>query len=106
VPQVDPARWRLRIHGMVQREVTITFADLLRRPLLEGWITLTCVSNTVGGPYVGNARWLGASLAGLIRQAGPRAGANQLLCTSVDGFTSGTPLPVVLDGRRRCWPWP
>jgi DMSO/TMAO reductase YedYZ molybdopterin-dependent catalytic subunit len=99
VPQVDPARWSLRIHGMVQREVTITFADLLRRPLIEAWVTLTCVSNPVGGPYVGNARWLGASLASLIRQARPRAGANQLLCTSVDGFTSGTPLPVVLDGR-------
>jgi DMSO/TMAO reductase YedYZ molybdopterin-dependent catalytic subunit len=99
VPQVDPARWSLRIHGMVQREVTITFADLLRRPLIEAWVTLTCVSNPVGGPYVGNARWLGASLASLIREARPQAGANQLLCTSVDGFTSGTPLPVVLDGR-------
>jgi DMSO/TMAO reductase YedYZ molybdopterin-dependent catalytic subunit len=100
VPQVDPARWQLRIHGMVRREVTITFAELLRRPLIEAWVTLACVSNPVGGPYVGNARWLGASLAGLIRQAGPRAGADQLLCTSVDGFTSGTPLAVVMDGRN------
>ena len=100
VPQVDPATWRLRIHGMVQREVTVTFADLLRRPLIEAYVTLTCVSNPVGGPYAGNAKWLGASLAGLIRQARPLAGANQLLCTSVDGFTSGTPLPVVLDGRN------
>jgi DMSO/TMAO reductase YedYZ molybdopterin-dependent catalytic subunit len=99
VPQVDPATWRLRIHGMVQREVTITFTDLLRRPLIEAYITLTCVSDPVGGPYVGNAKWLGASLAGLIRQARPLAGANQLLCTSVDGFTSGTPLAIVLDGR-------
>ena len=62
-------------------------------------MTLTCVSDPVGGPYAGNARWLGARLADLIRQARPRAGADQLLCTSVDGFTSGTPLPVVLDGR-------
>ena len=100
VPQVDPATWRLRIHGMVQREVTITFADLLRRPLIEAYVTLTCVSNPVGGPYVGNAKWLGAGLAALIRQARPLAGADQLLCTSVDGFTSGTPLPVVLDGRN------
>ena len=100
VPQVDPATWRLRIHGMVQREVTVTFADLLRRPLIEAYVTLTCVSNPVGGPYAGNAKWLGASLAGLIRQARPLAGADQLLCTSVDGFTSGTPLPVVLDGRN------
>jgi DMSO/TMAO reductase YedYZ molybdopterin-dependent catalytic subunit len=99
LPQVDPATWQLRIHGMVQREVTITFAELLRRPLIEDYVTLTCVSDPVGGPYVGNAKWLGARLADLIRQGRPRAGASQLLCTSADGFTSGTPLQVVLDGR-------
>jgi len=99
LPEVDPATWQLRIHGMVQREVTLTFDELLRRPLIEDYITLTCVSDPVGGPYVGNARWLGASLADLIRQARPLADADQLLCTSVDGFTSGTPLQVVLDGR-------
>jgi len=99
LPEVDPATWQLRIHGMVQREVSITFDQLLRRPLIEEYITLTCVSDPVGGPYVGNAKWLGASLADLIRQARPLAGADQLLCTSVDGFTSGTPLQVVLDGR-------
>ena len=100
LPQVDPATWQLRIHGMVQREVTLTFAELLKRPLIEDYVTLTCVSDPVGGPYVGNAKWLGASLAALIRQARPLAGASQLLCTSVDGFTSGTPLTVVLDGRE------
>src|SRR5436190_17492 len=99
LPQVDPSTWQLRIHGMVQREVRITFAELLRRPIIEDYVTLTCVSDPVGGPYVGNAKWLGASLADLIRQARPRAGASQLLCTSADGFTSGTPLQVVLDGR-------
>ncbi len=99
LPQVDPATWQLRIHGMVQRELTITFAELLKRPLIEDYVTLTCVSDPVSGPYVGNAKWLGASLAALIRQARPLGGASQLLCTSVDGFTSGTPLEVVLDGR-------
>ena len=99
LPEVDPASWQLRIHGMVQREVVLSFDELLRRPLVEDYVTLTCVSNPVGGPYVGNARWLGARLADLIRQARPLAGASQLLCTSVDGFTSGTPLQVVLDGR-------
>jgi DMSO/TMAO reductase YedYZ molybdopterin-dependent catalytic subunit len=99
LPEVDPATWQLRIHGMVQREVTLTFDQVLRLPLVEDYITLTCVSDPVGGPYVGNALWLGARLADLIRQARPLAGADQLLCTSVDGFTSGTPLQVVLDGR-------
>jgi DMSO/TMAO reductase YedYZ molybdopterin-dependent catalytic subunit len=99
LPQVDPSSWTLRIHGMVRKPITLTFGELVRRPLIEDWLTLCCVSNPVGGPYIGNAKWLGAPLAALIRQARPLPGAEQLLCTSVDGFTSGTPLPVVLDGR-------
>ncbi len=99
IPEVSTANWHLRIHGMVEREINISFAELLRRPLIEDYVTLTCVSNPVGGPYIGNARWLGASLASLLRSAGIRAGADQLLCTSTDGFTSGTPTEVILDGR-------
>ena len=99
LPQVAPQSWTLRIHGMVEREITISFDELLKRPLTEDYITLCCVSNPVAGPYIGNAKWLGASLASLLREARPRAGAEQLLCTSVDGFTSGTPLATVMDGR-------
>jgi DMSO/TMAO reductase YedYZ molybdopterin-dependent catalytic subunit len=99
LPQVDPSAWRLRIHGMVGREITLSFHDLMRRPLIEDYITLCCVSNPVGGPYIGNALWLGVSLGDLLRQAGIRAGADQLMCTSADGFTSGTPVQPVMDGR-------
>jgi DMSO/TMAO reductase YedYZ molybdopterin-dependent catalytic subunit len=99
LPQVAPSSWQLRIHGMVSREITITFDELLRRPLIEDYITLCCVSNPVAGPYIGNALWLGASLASLLREAGVKAGADQLICTSVDGFTSGTPVQTVMDGR-------
>ena len=99
LPQVAPSSWQLRIHGMVNRELTITFDELLRRPLIEDYVTLCCVSNQVGGPYIGNALWLGASLASLLREAGIKAGADQLICTSVDGFTSGTPIQTVMDGR-------
>jgi DMSO/TMAO reductase YedYZ molybdopterin-dependent catalytic subunit len=99
LPEVLPASWHLRIHGMVQRELVLSFDDLIRRPLLEDYITLCCVSNPVGGPYVGNAKWLGASLRSLLQQAGIRAGADQLLCTSADGFTSGTPVQTAMDGR-------
>jgi DMSO/TMAO reductase YedYZ molybdopterin-dependent catalytic subunit len=99
LPQVNPASWQLRIHGMVEREITLTFEDLIKRPLIEDYITLCCVSNPVGGPYIGNAKWLGASLAAVLRGAGIKAGADQLLCTSADGFTSGTPVQTVMDGR-------
>jgi DMSO/TMAO reductase YedYZ molybdopterin-dependent catalytic subunit len=100
IPQVDPTNWQLRIHGMVQREIVITFDELLKRPLIEDYVTLCCVSNPVEGPYIGNAKWLGASYGALIREARPLRGADQLLCTSTDGFTSGTPLTVVLDAGR------
>jgi DMSO/TMAO reductase YedYZ molybdopterin-dependent catalytic subunit len=99
LPEVDPASWSLRIHGMVDHPMTVTFDDLLRRPLIEDYITLACVSNPVSGPYVGNAKWLGASLASLLKEAGIQSRASQLLCTSTDGFTSGAPVSVVMDGR-------
>ena len=99
LPQIPPSSWHLRIHGMVSRELTLSFDDLIKRPLIEDYITLTCVSNPVDGPYIGNARWLGASLRSLLREAGIKAGADQLFCTSFDGFTSGTPVATAMDGR-------
>jgi len=99
LPQVPPETWHLRVHGMVERELDITFDQLLKRPLTEADITLACVSNQVGGPYVGNARWLGASLAALLREAGVKRGADQILSTSADGWTCGTPIETVMDGR-------
>ena len=91
--------WRLRIHGMVEREVTVNYGQLLARPLIERDITLTCVSNPVGGHYVGNARWIGAPLLDLLREAVPAPGADQIVARSIDGFTAGTPTAVAMDGR-------
>ncbi|MFD5896183.1 molybdopterin-dependent oxidoreductase [Streptomyces sp. NPDC060366] len=105
VPRVDADSWRLRIHGEgVTRPLTVSFQDLLQRKLIERDITLTCVSNEVGGPYVGNARWIGVPLADLLREAGvkpPSKGgrADQLVSRSVDGMTIGTPVDAVMDGR-------
>jgi len=98
-PQIDPRRWRLRIHGMVDHETTLTFADLIARPLVERWLTLACVSNEIGGDLVGNARFLGVRLADVLREVGVHPGADQLLATSYDGMTIGSPTAVVMDGR-------
>jgi DMSO/TMAO reductase YedYZ molybdopterin-dependent catalytic subunit len=100
VPQVDLDSWRLGITGMVDSPVSLSFADLLDRPLVERVVTLNCVSNEVGGPYIGTARWLGVPLAPLLREVGVRAGADQLLARSVDGMTIGTPVAALLDGRE------
>ena len=99
VPVVDPDAWTLRIHGLVDREVTLTLPELLELPIIERDVTLACVSNQVGGPYVGNARWLGVPLATVLELAGVRSGADQLVSRSIDGMTIGTPVAVVLDGR-------
>ncbi|MFF2198067.1 molybdopterin-dependent oxidoreductase [Streptomyces sp. NPDC058157] len=105
VPKVDAGTWRLRIHGKgVTRPRAYTLDQLLARPLIERDITLTCVSNEVGGPYIGNARWLGAPLADLLREAGVRppsqgGKADQLVARSVDGMTLGSPVEDVMDGR-------
>ena len=99
LPQVAPETWTLRIDGMVDRELEITFAELLKMPLTQTDITLVCVSNQVGGPYAGNARWVGVPLAGLLRRAGVRAGADQVLSSAVDGMTISTPLTAIMDGR-------
>lgn len=98
-PAVDAHGWSLRVHGMVDRELTLDYEQLLRRPLIERDVTLTCVSNEVGGGYVGNARWIGASLRDLLEEAGVHPGATQIVSRSVDGFTAGTPTAVAMDGR-------
>jgi DMSO/TMAO reductase YedYZ molybdopterin-dependent catalytic subunit len=100
VPQIPPDQWTLRVHGMVDRPLELSFGDLLRRSLTEADITLACVSNQVGGPLAGNARWLGASLAALLRQAGVQSGADQILSTSNDGWTAGTPVEAVMNDPR------
>ena len=99
LPEIEPSTWHLRIHGMVEKEIVLSFHDVLKQPLIEDYVTLCCVSNWVGGPYIGNAKWLGVSLGRLLRQAGIKAGADQLFCTSSDGFTSGTPVQTAMDGR-------
>ncbi|MFC5788535.1 oxidoreductase [Agromyces tardus] len=100
VPQVDPADWSLRIHGLVEREVTVTWDELLALPLEESVTTLTCVSNEVGGGLIGNAAWLGYPIRELLARAAPTSDADMVLSRSVDGFTASTPLPVLQDDRN------
>jgi DMSO/TMAO reductase YedYZ molybdopterin-dependent catalytic subunit len=99
VPQIDPATWRLRVHGRVRTPLTLSYEQLLARPLVERYVTLACVSNEVGGELVGNARWLGVPLKDLLDEVAPLDGADQVVSRSVDGFTAGTPTAALRDGR-------
>jgi DMSO/TMAO reductase YedYZ molybdopterin-dependent catalytic subunit len=97
VPQVRAEDWTLTVGGMVDEPFELTFDELCDLDLVEADITLTCVSNPVGGDLVGNARWLGVPVRDLLDRAGPRRGADQLVGRSVDGYTCGFPLPAVYD---------
>ncbi|MCS4594558.1 molybdopterin-dependent oxidoreductase [Brevibacterium sediminis] len=98
-PVIDPEQWSLRIHGMVEEEVTLTMDDVLDLPLEEHHITLTCVSNPVGGDLVGNATWLGYPVRDLLARARPNSQADMVLSHSFDGFTASTPIGALTDDR-------
>ena len=98
-PVVDLESWTLTIDGDVDQEVTLTFDDLLEMEIIERDITLTCVSNSVGGEFVGGARWLGVRLTDVLDKAGVGSTADQILSTDFDGMTISTPLDLATDGR-------
>lgn len=98
-PQVDPANWELRIHGMVDTPTVYSYQDLLDRATTVEPVTLSCVSNEVGGTLVGNAVWQGVPLVELLEEAGVQEGSTQIASRSVDGWTCGFPTELAFDGR-------
>ncbi len=99
-PLVDTANWSLRIHGLVDRETTLTWNELVGLPMFEQYVTISCVSNEVGGNLVGNAKWTGVRLREVLAMAGVQASATQLVGRSVDGWTAGMPTAWVMDQER------
>ena len=100
VPTVDRSSWTLKVTGLVDREVTLTYDQLTALPIVEQYVTIACVSNEVGGDLVGNARWTGVALRDVLAMAGVQATADQLVGRSVDGFTAGMPVEWVMDESR------
>jgi DMSO/TMAO reductase YedYZ molybdopterin-dependent catalytic subunit len=98
-PRVDIGNWKCTIDGLVDRPFSFTYDDLLAMPRVERIITLCCVSNEVGGEYIGNAVWQGVSLRDLLDRAGVQSSAEQVFSTSLDGWTSGFPVDAAVDGR-------
>ncbi len=100
VPSLDVATWRLRIHGLVERETTLTWDELIALPQFEQYVTIACVSNEVGGNLVGNAKWTGVRLRDVLAIAGVTSAATQLVGRSVDDWTAGMPMSWVMDPER------
>ncbi len=100
VPQVDATTWQLKVTGMVDHPLTLSYDELLALPLFEQYVTIACVSNPVGGDLVGNTLWTGVHLRQVLAAAGIRAGATQIVGRAVDGFTVGFPTEWALDPSR------
>ena len=100
-PRVDAATWQLKVKGLVDREVSLSYDDLQSMPLIEQYVTIACVSNEVGGRLVGNALWTGVDLREVLDMAGVQPGADQIVGRSVDGFTAGFPTSWAMDPDRQ-----
>jgi DMSO/TMAO reductase YedYZ molybdopterin-dependent catalytic subunit len=100
VPRPDIDTWRLRVTGLVDRPIELTYDELVAMPLVEQYVTIACVSNEVGGDLVGNALWRGVRLKALLEQAGVRSEATQIVGRAVDGFTAGFPTGYALADDR------
>lgn len=100
VPRVSASDWKLVIDGAVEHPQEFSYEQIMAMPMIESDVTLTCVSNEVGGGYAGGARWTGVPVHELLARAVPRAGNDQVLSTSTDGYTSSTPLTALTDERR------
>jgi DMSO/TMAO reductase YedYZ molybdopterin-dependent catalytic subunit len=99
-PNVNLASWTLKVTGMVDTPITLTYDQLIQMPIVEEYVTIACVSNVVGGDLVGNALWRGVPLRMVLDMAGVHPNATQLVGRSVDGFTVGMPTEWVMDQSR------
>ncbi|GAA3435030.1 molybdopterin-dependent oxidoreductase [Kutzneria kofuensis] len=100
VPRLRAEDWSLRIHGMVDRELTLTFDDVMDMDLITRTVTMTCVSDEVGGPYISTAQFTGVLLRDLLAKVGVHPGADQVFSTSTDGYTAGSPIEAITDPGR------
>ena len=99
VPTIEPADWSLTLDGLVENPYVLSYDEILGMDLVKKDVTLTCVSNEIGGPLVGNAVWSGVPLSEIISKSKPLPEAQQVMCHSVDGFTAGFPIENIFDGR-------
>lgn len=104
-PRINRDRWTLNITGAVDNPIELSYDDLLSLPTREADITLSCISNEVGGGLISNARWTGILLSDVLQEAGLSqdkiaSASEQLVGRSVDAWTSGFPTEIAFDGRE------
>jgi DMSO/TMAO reductase YedYZ molybdopterin-dependent catalytic subunit len=103
-PNVDAAAWSLAMDGLVEQPLRFSYDEIRRLPRYETHLTLECISNNVGGGYIGNAQWAGTLLKPLVERAQPKQEATRAVFHAAEGYTSSHPVSVLLrDGVFLCW---
>jgi DMSO/TMAO reductase YedYZ molybdopterin-dependent catalytic subunit len=85
-PKIEEQHWRLKIAGLVDNPLEFTLQDLQRYQPMHQFVTLSCISNPVGGDLIGTTRWTGVSLQQLLPDLQLKPGATHLKIRSADGF--------------------
>lgn len=108
IPTIDPAKHRLMVHGLVDREMVFSMADLERLPSVSRIHFLECSGNgraafrdpkpsmtpqQVDG-LVSNGEWTGVLLATLLRQVGVRAAAKWVFAEGADSAKLSRSVPI------------
>lgn len=94
-PQVRLEDWKLVVEGLVEHRLELSYADLLRLPRISLVATIECAGNRPGGGMVGNAEWKGVRLATLLKEAGVRPGAVEVILDGADfGLDEGEYVPT------------
>ncbi|HSA95975.1 MAG TPA: molybdopterin-dependent oxidoreductase [Acidobacteriota bacterium] len=98
-PKIDAASWRLKVEGLVERPLSLSLDDILARPRQTQALTLSCISNPVGGDLISTSFWTGTPLKLLLEEAGLKKEAREISIEAADGFYESVPLAEALDGR-------
>jgi hypothetical protein len=99
-PKIDGMMWRLKITGMVEKPLSFTLEELRRYEPLHQFVTLSCISNPVGGDLISTTRWTGVSLKSFLRGIGLKPSATHLKISSADGFWEILPLDTIMADER------
>jgi DMSO/TMAO reductase YedYZ molybdopterin-dependent catalytic subunit len=95
-PVVAVNGWKLKIDGLVDRPIELTYDQLTSLPASDGYYTLMCISNEIGGDLWGNAHWRGVKLKYLLEQAGVRTDALKAMFTAADDYKDSVKLERAL----------
>jgi DMSO/TMAO reductase YedYZ molybdopterin-dependent catalytic subunit len=98
-PQIDAAEWKLNLHGLVDRPLTLTIDEIRSRPSVSQAVTMECISNPLGGDLMSTNFWTGVRLKNILAEAGVQAGATDVAMKSADGYYESLPMAEAMDER-------